>query len=78
MQLLATILPYAQVALAILLGAGILLQQTGTTVGGAFGGGDNFGSGFHTRRGSERILFNATIVIAILFVLSAFIALILD
>lgn len=77
MQLLATILPYTQVVLAILLGAGILLQQTGTTVGGAFGGSDNFGSGFHTRRGAERILFNATIVIAILFVLSAFVALLL-
>jgi preprotein translocase subunit SecG len=77
MQLLATLLPYVQVALAILLGAGIILQQTGTTVGGAFGGGDNFGSGFHTRRGVERILFNATIVIAILFVLSAFVKLII-
>lgn len=78
MQLLATILPYAQVVLAILLGAGILLQQTGTTVGGAFGGSDNFGSGFHTRRGAERVLFNATIVIAILFVLSAFLKLIIE
>lgn len=77
MQLVATLLPYVEVTLAILLGAGILLQQTGTTVGGAFGGSDNFGAGFHTRRGAERILFNATIVIAILFVLSAFVKLIL-
>lgn len=75
MQLVVILLPYAQVAIAILLGAGILLQQTGTTVGGAFGGGDNFGSGFHTRRGAERILFNTTIVLAILFVLSAFLQL---
>ncbi len=78
MQLLATILPYVQIALAILLGAGILLQQTGTTVGGAFGGGDNFGSGFHTRRGAERLLFNVTIVVALLFVLTAFINLIIN
>lgn len=77
MQLVATILPYVQVALAILLGAGILLQQTGTTVGGAFGGGDNFGSGFHTRRGIERVLFNVTIVVAILFILSAFVQLLI-
>jgi len=77
MQLLATILPFVQVALAVLLGAGILLQQTGTTVGGAFGGSDNFGSGFHTRRGSERILFIATLIIAILFVISAFLKLVL-
>ena len=70
------ILPYVQLALSILLVAAVLLQQTGSGLGGAFGG-DNFSSGFHTRRGSEKILFNATIVLAVLFGLSAFIALIL-
>jgi protein translocase SecG subunit len=77
MQLLATILPYAQIVLAVLLGAGILLQQSGTTVGGAFGGNDNFSSGFHTRRGAERFFFIATIIIATLFVASAFLKLLL-
>lgn len=77
MQLLATILPYVQIALAVLLAAGILLQQTGSSVGGAFGGSDNFGAGFHTRRGAEQILFNATIVIAIVFVLSVFLKLLI-
>jgi protein translocase SecG subunit len=77
MQLVATALPFIQIGLAILLIASILLQQTGTGIGGAFGAGDNFSSGFHTRRGSEKILFNASIVLSILFALSAFIALII-
>ena len=77
MQLLATALPFIQIGLAILLTATILLQQTGVGVGGAFGGSDNFSSGFHTRRGSEKVLFNASIVLGILFALSAFIALLI-
>ena len=76
MELLITALPFIQIGLAILLAASILLQQTGTGIGGAFGAGDNFSSGFHTRRGFEKTLFNATIVFGILFALSAFIALI--
>lgn len=77
MQVLATALPFIQIGLAILLTATILLQQTGTGIGGAFGGSDNFSSGFHTRRGSEKLLFQASIVLAVLFALSAFIALII-
>jgi len=49
---------------------GIVLQNRGASLGGAFGG-DNFASTFYKRRGAEKFLFNATIVIAILFVLSA-------
>lgn len=70
------ILPYIQIVLSVLLVASVLLQQTGTGLGGAFGG-DNFSSGFHTRRGAEKILFNVTIVLAVLFGVSAFIALII-
>lgn len=62
-------LPYAQIALSILLVAAILLQQRGSSLGGAFGG-DNFSASFHKRRGSERFLFRFSIVVAILFVLS--------
>jgi len=67
---LATVLPYVQVVLSVLLMVAILLQRTGASLGGAFGA-DNFSSGFHTRRGLEKTLFRATIVIAILFALSA-------
>ena len=64
-------LPYVQVILSVLLVAAILLQRTGAQVGGAFGGSDNWSSAFHTRRGFEKTLFTATIIIAILFALSA-------
>jgi len=77
MELLITALPFIQIGLAILLTVTILLQQTGTGIGGAFGASDNFGSGFHTRRGFEKTLFNTSIILALLFTLSAFIALII-
>lgn len=64
------VLPYVQIALSILLVAAILLQQRGSSLGGAFGG-DNFSASFHKRRGSELFLFRFTIVIGIIFVLSA-------
>lgn len=60
-------LPYAQIVLAVLLIAGIVLQQRGASLGGAFGG-DNFASTFYKRRGAEKFLFTATIFISILFV----------
>lgn len=69
---LATVLPYVQIVLSILLMVAILLQRTGASLGGAFGA-DNFSSGFHTRRGLEKTLFRATIVLAVLFALSALI-----
>jgi len=52
------------------------MQHSEAGLGSAFGGhGD---AGFkHTRRGFEKILFNSTIVLAILFALSAILALIL-
>ncbi len=71
MELMAT-LPYVQIVLSILLVLAILLQRTGASLGGAFGA-DNFSSGFHTRRGLEKTLFYATIVLAVLFALSALI-----
>jgi protein translocase SecG subunit len=69
-------LPSIQVLLSVLLIASILLQQTGASLGGAFGG-DNFSAGYHTRRGSERTLFWASIVLGILLAISALLALVL-
>jgi preprotein translocase subunit SecG len=69
MELLG-VLPYVQIVLSALLVVCILLQRTGASLGGAFGA-DNFSSGFHTRRGLEKTLFYATIVLAVLFALSA-------
>lgn len=70
------LLPYIQIILSVLLVAAILLQRTGAQVGGAFGGNDNMSSAFHTRRGLEKGLFTATIIIAVLFAISALINLI--
>ncbi|MSU55530.1 MAG: preprotein translocase subunit SecG [Candidatus Taylorbacteria bacterium] len=75
MQAISHILPYIQVILAVLLTIGILLQQTAAGLGGALG--DNFSSSFRTRRGFEKFTFNATILLAIAFAVSAFLALII-
>jgi preprotein translocase subunit SecG len=71
-----SLLPYIQIILSVLIVAAILLQRTGAQVGGAFGGSDNFSSAFHTRRGFEKGLFIFSIIIAILFAVSALLNLI--
>lgn len=70
METLIPALPYIEITLAVLLITGIILQNRGASLGGAFGG-DNFASTFYKRRGAEKFLFNATVVVGILFVLSA-------
>ena len=69
-------LPFIQIVLAILLIATILLQQRGSSLGGAFGS-DNFSSSFQKRRGAELFLFKFTIGLGILFALSAFVNLLI-
>jgi len=76
MQILDTILPYIQIIISILLVAGILMQQSDASLGAVFGGGDDGGGAQRTRRGFEKILFNTTITLGVLFALTAFIALI--
>lgn len=76
MDIIRTILPYVQIILSILLVAAILLQQRGSSLGGAFGG-DNFSATFHKRRGAEQFLFRFSIVLAILFALAAFLSLVI-
>jgi len=70
METLPAILPYAEIILSLLLITGIVLQQRGAGLGGAFGG-DNFSSTFYKRRGAEKFLFNFTVVIALLFIATA-------
>lgn len=70
MDFLVTLLPWVQITLSVLLIVTVILQQTGAGVGGAFGGSD--GSINYTRRGFERVLFRATIILGILFALSTF------
>jgi protein translocase SecG subunit len=76
MTVIHSLLPYIQITLSVLLVVAILLQNSEASAGGAFGGGDNFGGATHTRRGFERVIFIATIIIAVLFVLSAVLALV--
>ncbi len=60
------ILSIIQVLISIFLVASILLQQKGSGLGSALGGGD--GSNIYsTRRGAEKILFYSTIVLALGF-----------
>lgn len=65
---MTTLLTTIQVSSAILLITAILLQQRGVGLGAAFGGE---GSLYRTKRGVEKWIFNATIVLAILFFASA-------
>ena len=64
-------LPYIQIILSILLVTVILLQQRGSSLGGAFGG-DNYSASFNKRRGAEEFLFRLSIGLAVLFVIAAF------
>jgi len=76
-MMISGVLPYIQIVLSVVLIVCILLQQTGASMGGAFGG-DNFSAGYHTRRGSEKVLFYATIVIGVLLAVSSFVTLLLQ
>ncbi|MEK7545824.1 MAG: preprotein translocase subunit SecG [Patescibacteria group bacterium] len=58
------IIATAQIAVSVLMIAAILLQQKGVGLGAAFGGD---GASFRTKRGLEKGLFYATIVLAATF-----------
>lgn len=68
------ILPYIQIILSLLLIVMILMQQSEAGLGAIFGGSGN-DTFHHTRRGFEKVLFRATIVVATFFALSALIPL---
>ena len=59
----------ALIILAVALVASILMQVRGAGLGSVFGG---TGTVFKTKRGIERLLFNATIVFATLFAVLCF------
>ena len=54
----------AQIILSLFLVAAILLQNKGTGIGTAFGGSTGM---YHTKRGLEKSLHIATIILAVLF-----------
>lgn len=61
-----------QIVLALLLIVVILIQQKGSGLGSTFGGEMAM---YRTKRGAEKLLFRATIVLAILFIISSVIGL---
>ena len=64
---MATYLNIALMVVSAALIAIILLQSRGAGLGGLGGGDFGGGSGFHVRRGVERLLFNVTIGLSVVF-----------
>jgi len=61
-----TILTIGQFILGIMLILSILMQSRGASLSGVFGGTDSV---YRTKRGVEKVLFYATIILATLFIL---------
>lgn len=68
------VLQIINVGSGILMSACILLQQRGASLGAGFG---SSGELFTTRRGLDKNLFEATIVLAVVFVSSILVGLVL-
>ena len=62
-----------QIILALLLIVVILIQQKGAGLGSTFGGELAM---YRTKRGAEKLLFRATIVISILFIIASIVGLV--
>lgn len=73
MEIVSRFLPHIQISLSVLLIVSILLQQAGAGLGGALGGGDSAVT-YNTRRGFEKFLFYFSIVLGVLFAVSALVA----
>lgn len=71
---LGTLLQYVALISGLLMIVCILLQQRGASLGAGFG---SSGELYTTRRGLDKSLFDATIVLAVVFVLSILAALLL-
>lgn len=61
-----------QILLGVLLILVIIIQQKGSGLGTSFGGDMSF---YRTKRGAEKLLFYATIVLALSFILFSLIGL---
>lgn len=66
------VISLVQIILGVLLIIVIIIQQKGAGMGSAFGADLGF---YRTKRGAEKLLFYATIVFSVLFVLSSIIGL---
>lgn len=59
------ILNIIQIISAVLIVILVLLQQRGSGMGGAFGGGG--AEVYSVKRGAEKIIFNSSIVVSVVF-----------
>jgi preprotein translocase subunit SecG len=57
-----------QITLSVFIIVSVLLQASGSGFGSTWGGG---GETYHTKRGLEKVLFIATIVAIILFIINS-------
>lgn len=71
---MTNLLVIAQIIVSVLLVIAILLQQRGTALGSSFGGEGGY---YSTRRGIQKRLFQATVILGVLFILLAFLNLVL-
>ncbi len=62
-----------QIIISVLLVVTVVLQSRGSDAGMAFGGG---GESFRSKRGMEKVLFYATIILGVLFASNSILALI--
>ena len=63
-----TALYIVQIVISVMLMAAILIQNRGSGLGMAFGGSSAV---YRTKRGAEKIIFRATIVLIVLFLLAS-------
>lgn len=77
MNTITVVLPWIQLALSLLLIGLILIQRSADGIDGGALGGNASNITYFARRGAERFMFIATIVIAILFAVSALIPLVI-
>ena len=75
MNTIIVALPWIQLVFSILLIGLVLLQRSADGIEGALGGSAS-NMTYFARRGAEKFLFTATIVIAVLFAISALLPLI--
>jgi preprotein translocase subunit SecG len=70
---LVSVLQVISVVSAVLMIVAVLLQQRGASLGAGFGGSSEL---YTTRRGIDKNLFEVTIFLAIVFVLSILVSLV--
>ena len=72
---LSSVLLAGQIITSLFLIATILLQAQGAGLGSTWGGG---GESYHTKRGLEKTLFVATIVLAVVFLFISLLTVVLS